>query len=96
MIEKSPINYQIVCLASCMDPVYIANQNTAKNCALKFSKLVEKPVYIRRITSKVVDNATEQFMKMITEIVPKYKDKFHEFDINMSTVWTHFFSQFLL
>ena len=69
-----------------MDPVHIANQNTAKNCALKISKLVEKPVYIRRITSKVGDNATEQFMKMITEIVPKYKDKFHEFDINMSTV----------
>ena len=26
MIKKSPINYQIVCLVSCMDPVYIATQ----------------------------------------------------------------------
>ena len=38
MIEKSPINYQIVRLASCMDPVYIANasnENTIENCTLK-------------------------------------------------------------
>ena len=26
MIKKSPINYQIVCLVSCIDPVYIATQ----------------------------------------------------------------------
>ena len=42
MILKLPINYQIVCLASCMAPVYIANENTVENCTLKFSKLVEK------------------------------------------------------
>ena len=34
MIEKSPINYQIVCLVSGMDPVYIANENTVENCTL--------------------------------------------------------------
>ena len=33
-----------------------------------------------RITSKVGDHATEQFMKMISEVVPKYKDKFLEFN----------------
>ena len=55
MIEKSPINYQIVRLASCMDPVYIANENTVENCALKFSKLVEKLMYLKRIASKVGD-----------------------------------------
>ena len=52
MTEKSLINYQIVRLASCMDPVYIANENTVENCTLKFSKLVEKLVYLKRITSK--------------------------------------------
>ena len=59
MIEKSPINYQIVCLASCMDPVYIANENTVLNCPLKFLKLVEKLVYLKRITSKVGGDAKE-------------------------------------
>ena len=80
MIEKSPINYQIVCLASCMDPVYIANENTVENCTLKFSRLVEKLVCLKRIAYKVGDDATEQFMKMISEVVPKYKDKFLEFN----------------
>ena len=80
MIEKSPINYQIVCLASCMDPVYIANENTVENCTLKFSKLVEKLVYVKRITSKVGDDATAQFMKMVSKVVPKYNDKFLKFN----------------
>ena len=35
MIEKSPINYQIVRLASCIDPAYIANENKVENCTLK-------------------------------------------------------------
>ena len=37
-------------------------------------------VYLKRITPKVGDDATEQFMKMISEIVPKYKDKCLEFN----------------
>ena len=95
MIEKSLINYQIVCSASCMDPVYIANENAVENCTLKFSKVVEKLVYLKRITSKVGDNATEQSMKIISEVVPKYKDKFLElnkYELRLDT----FFSQFLL
>ena len=95
MIEKSLINYQIVCSASCMDPVYIANENAVENCTLKFSKVVEKFVYLKRITSKVGDNATEQSMKIISEVVPKYKDKFLElnkYELRLDT----FFSQFLL
>ena len=95
MIEKSPIDYQIVCLASCMDPVYIANENTVENCILKFSKLVEKLVYLKRTTSQISDNATEQFMKMISEVVPKYKDKFLEFKKYEHRLDT-FFSKFLL
>ena len=59
MIEKSPINYQIVHLASCIDPAYITNENTVESCTLKFSKLVEKLRYLKRITSKVGDDATE-------------------------------------
>ena len=47
VIEKSPINYQIMCLGSFMDPVYIANENTAENCTLQFSKLIEKLVYLK-------------------------------------------------
>ena len=56
------------------------NENTVENCTLKFSKLVEKLVYLKRITSKVGDDATEQFMKVISGVVPKYKDKFLEFN----------------
>ena len=63
-----------------MDPLYIANENTVENCTLKFSKLVEKLMYLKRINSNVGDDATEQFMKMISELVPKYKDKFLEFN----------------
>ena len=59
VIEKSSINYQIVCLASCMDPAYIANENTVLNCPLKFLKLVEMLVYLKRITSKVSGDAKE-------------------------------------
>ena len=95
MIEKSPINYQTVCLASCMDPVYIADENTVKNCTLKFSKLVEKLVYLKRITSKVGADATEQFMKMISEVVPKDKDKFLEFDKYEHCLDTFFFTVFI-
>ena len=95
MIEKSPINYHIVCLASCMYPVYIANENTVENSTLKFSKLVEKLVYPKKITSKVGDDATEQFLKMISEVAPKYKDKFLEFNKYEHCLDT-FFSQFLL
>ena len=36
IIEKSPINYQIVPLAPCMNPEYIANENAVENCTLKF------------------------------------------------------------
>ena len=78
-----------------MDPVYIANENTVENCTLKFLKLLEQMVYLNRITSKVGQDVTEQFMKMISEVVPKCKDKFLEF-INMNTVWTHFFQGFYL
>ena len=89
MIEKSLINYQIVHLASCMDPVYIANENIVENCTLKYSKLVE------RITSEIGDDAKEHFMKMISEVVPKFKDKFLEFNKYEHLLET-FFSQFLL
>ena len=63
-----------------MDLAYIANENTVGNCTLKVSKLVEKMVYLRGITSKVDDDVTEQFMKMISEVVPKCTDKFLEFN----------------
>ena len=33
-------------------------------------------MYLKRITSKVGDDATEQFMEMVSEVVPKYKNKF--------------------
>ena len=96
IVEKSPINYQMVRLTSCMDLVCIANENTVENCTLKFSKLVEKLVYLERITSKVGDDAAEQFMKMISEeVVPKYKDKFLEFNKYEHFLDT-FFSQFSL
>ena len=78
-----------------MDPVYIANENTVENCTLKFSKLVEKLVYLKRITSKVGDDATEQFMKMISEVVPKYKDKFLEFNKYEHCLYTFFQSFYL-
>ena len=95
MIEKSPINYQIVCLASCMDPVYIGNENTVENFALKFSKLVEELVYLKRITFKVGDDATQQFMKMISEVVSKHKNKFLKFNKYEHCLDT-FFLRFLL
>ena len=96
IVEKSPINYQIVRLASCMDLVCIANENTVENCTLKFSKLVEKLVYLKRITSKVGDDATEQFMKMTSEeVVPKYKDKFLEFNKYEHFLDTFFHSFYL-
>ena len=63
-----------------MDPVYNDNENTVENCTIKFLKLVETLVYLKRITSKVGEDAAEQFMKMISEVVPKYKDKFPEFN----------------
>ena len=63
-----------------MDPVYNDNENTVENCTIKFLKLVEKLVYLKRITFKVGEDAAEQFMKMISEVVPKYKDKFPEFN----------------
>ena len=52
-------------------------------------------MYLKRITSKVGDDATEQSMKIINEVVPKYKDKFLElnkYELRLDT----FFSQFLL
>ena len=52
-------------------------------------------MYLKRITSKVGDDATEQFMKIISEVVPKYKDKFLEFNKYEHRLDT-FFSQFLL
>ena len=73
-----------------MDPVYIANENTVENCTLKFSKLVEKLVYLKRIAYKVGDDATEQFMKMTSEVVPKYKDKFVEFNKYEHSLYTFF------
>ena len=76
-----------------MDPVYIANENTVENCTLKFSKLVEKLVYLKRITSG--DDVTEQFMKMISEVVPKYKDKFLEFNKYEHRLDTFFHSFYL-
>ena len=95
MTEKSPISYQIVHFASCMDPVYIANENTIENCTLRFSKLIEKLVYLKGITSKVGDDATKQFMKMISEVVPKYKDKFLEFNKYEHRLDTFFHSFYL-
>ena len=77
-----------------MDPVYIANENTVENCTLQFSKLVEKLVYLKRITSKVGDDAKEQLMKMSTEVVPKYKDKFLEFNNCEHCLDTFFFTVF--
>ena len=81
MIEKSPINYQIAHLASCIDPAYITNENTVESCTLKFSKLVEKLRYLKRITSKVGDDATEyKDTKYKIQGIQntKYKDKFLE------------------
>ena len=95
MTEKSPISYQIVHFASSMDPVYIANENTIENCTLRFSKLIEKLVYLKGITSKVGDDATKQFMKMISEVVPKYKDKFLEFNKYEHRLDTFFHSFYL-
>ena len=78
-----------------MDPVYIANKNTVENYTLRFSKLVGKLVYLKRITSKVGDNATEQFMKIISEVFPKYKDKFLEFNKYEHHLDTFFHSFYL-
>ena len=47
----------------------------------------------KRITSG--DDVAEQFMKMMSEVVPKYKDKFLEFNKYEQRLDT-FFSQFLL
>ena len=83
MIEKSPINYQIAHLASCVDPVYITNENAVETCTLKFSKLVEKLRCLKRITSKVGDDATEyKDTKYKIQGIQntKYKDKFLEFN----------------
>ena len=83
MIEKSPINYQIAHLASCMDPVYATNENAVESCTLKFSKLVEKLRYLKKITSKVGDDATEyKDAKYKIQGIQntKYKDKFLEFN----------------
>ena len=82
-------------MASCIDPVYIANENTVENYTLKFSRLVEELVYFKRITCKVGDDATEQLIKVISEVVLKYEDKFIEFDKYQHPLNT-FFSQFLL
>ena len=87
LMEKSRINYQIVHLPSCMGHVYIANKNTVENCTLKL-------VFIKRITSNIGDDATEQFLKMISEVIPKSKGKFLEFNKLEHRLDT--FSQFLL
>ena len=76
------------------DPVYIGNENTVENYTLNFSKPVEKLGYLKRITSEVGDDATEQFMKMISEVVPKYKDKFLEFNKYEHRLDTFFFPVF--
>ena len=52
-------------------------------------------MYLKKITSKIGDDATEQFMKMISEVVPKFKDKFLEFN-KYDHLLDTFFSQFLL
>ena len=33
-------------------------------------------MYLKRITSNVGDDATEQFMEMVSVVLPKYKNKF--------------------
>ena len=77
-----------------MDPVYIANENTVENCTLKFSKVLEKMVHLKRITSKIGHDATEQFMKLMSEVVRKCKDKFREINKYEHRLDTFFFTVF--
>ena len=77
-----------------MDPVYIANENTVENCTLKFSKLLEKMMHLKRITSKIGHGATEQSMKLMSEVVRKCKDKFLEINKYEHRLDTFFFTVF--
>ena len=52
-------------------------------------------MWFKRISSKVGDDAIEHFMKMVSEVVPKYKDTFLEFSKYKHRLDT-FFSQSLL
>ena len=95
MIVKSPMKYQIIRFASSLDPSALVNENEVEICKVKFSKLLEKLVYLKQITAKVGDEAMEQYRKLIDHTVPKYKEMFLEFN-KFDHRLDLFYSKFLL
>ena len=78
-MEKSPLKHLIFCCSSCFNPVVLADTN--KQVSKKqFGKVMEKLV-ATCFKSEEVDEAKDQYEKMLEELVPKYREEFVNFDI---------------
>jgi len=63
-----------------MNPNTLAITSENEISKTKFYKLLEKLVYLQHLTTKVGDEAKEQFGKLIDQVVSKHRDEFAAFD----------------
>ena len=80
MSLKCPLKHLIVRCTSAVNPnnLAVVNQNDFVNT--KFTRLLEKLVSMKRSTTKVGDEAKEQYRKLLGDIVPDNREKFRLFD----------------
>ena len=78
LIEKTPLKYNLVKVASCLAP-----KNIVQNCDIssnRFRIMVDGLCALKKISSKVADNAKFQFNEMQKVVSEKYFDEFIKFD----------------
>ena len=80
MMEKCSLKHLIIHCSSCLKPITLAVTSKHDVSKVTFSKMLENLVLQSHISLKVADEAKEQFVKMIEELVPKYHDEFLAFD----------------
>ena len=77
MIEKTPLKYNLVKLASCLVPKHIVENRDTAN---RFRLMVDGLSSHKKITSKIADNAKFQFNEMQKVVCEKHFDEFIKFD----------------
>ena len=80
MMEKCSLKHLIIHCSSCLKPNTLAVTSKHDVSKVTFSKMLENLVLQSHISLKVADEAKEQFVKMIEELVPKHHDEFLAFD----------------
>ena len=94
MMKKSPLSQAFARHTISINPNLIVRKSRQELNIKYFSRILEKLVSTGRITVKEGNDATQQYLKLITDIVPLNKEKFLAFDKFVDRLDT-FYAEFL-